>query len=110
MVRVGHLSAKHHAPVLAERPGDGVLVEHHLDTVSRARPAGLDVDDGGVIPPLGDEVGLAGQRGGAASQVESVLPLGEDGVALPFPFRSLLVELGRVVHQPLGLVEVARHP
>ena len=44
-----------------EGPEDGVLIEHNLDAVGRVVPAGLDADDGGGVPPPGDEVGLAGR-------------------------------------------------
>ena len=33
VARVGRLSVERRAPVLAERPADGVLVEHHLDAM-----------------------------------------------------------------------------
>ena len=93
MVRIGHLPGERDPSVLAEGPGDGVLINHDLDAVGGAGPASFDIDDGGIIALLGDEVRLTAQRGGAAPQVEPVLSFGIDGIALALPFCSVLVEL-----------------
>ena len=58
---------------------------------------------------LGDQVGLAGQHGTAAPEVEGVLPFGQYRVALLLPPLTLLVKQGGVVQEPAGLVEVGGH-
>ena len=86
--------------------GKGVHVDQHLGGVGRAGTAGLGVDDGYLVPSLGDQVGLACQHGAAAADAEGVLPFAQYRVALLFPTLTLLVQQGGVVQEPAGLVEV----
>ena len=81
----------------AECPGDGVEVDHQLDGVAVAVVAGLRV---------GDDVGPAGQRCRFVAESKPVLSLDVDAVAADRLIAGPLVDVGRVVEQPLGLVDV----
>lgn len=68
--------------------------------------AGLDVDYEGVATAVDDQVGSAGEGGCAAAKLEAVLGFDVNVVAVFFPLGFLLVQVGGVVEQPLGLVKV----
>ena len=68
--------------------------------------AGLGAYDGDLVPVPCDQIGLAGQHGAAAPEVEAVLLCGEDSVALLLSLPALLVQQGDAVHHPAGLVGV----
>ena len=87
-----------------ERPWDGVKVDHDLDGVVGVFVARLRVVDDGVVFTVGDDVGPARQRRGSAAEFKPVLRY--DVVAADFPVADTLVDVGRVVEQQLGLVDV----
>ena len=89
MVPVSYLTAQLRFPVAFQRPGNAVQVDHDLHGVAGAFVAGLGVDDDSIIFTVGNDVGLAGQRGSPAAEFEPVLLLNVDVVSADFPVGDL---------------------
>ena len=102
---VGNLTPEHGVPVVFQHSWDRVQVDHHLDDVAGAFLAGLGVNDGGFIFPMGNDVRSPGQRGGPAAELRSVLDFAVDAEAADFPVSDALVEERGVVERPPGLAE-----
>ena len=80
------------AEALWKRFGEGVLVDLELNGVPGLFLAGFDVDDEGVVAAVDDQVGSAGEGGGAATELETVLGFDVNVAAAFFPVSFGLIQ------------------